>query len=151
MKAYRKKPKQQHHRLSVLFLEPGSPLRAAVDIFIATGSMPALLNLQSAPFLFVPLGDRFIEREHKYLSDVVRPKTRVRVRHNCSLRRLRTIEERMAADVGFRDAIIKKYVQLKTCKGAALALALDVPDDASKSVRRFAWSVRERIVYRQDI
>ena len=27
--------------------------------------MPALLRLQSAPFLFVPLGDRMIEKEHK--------------------------------------------------------------------------------------
>ena len=92
VKAYSEKHESQHRRKTPMFLKPGSPLRIALDEFILSGNMPDLLKLNTAPFLFVPLGDRMIEREHKYLSDIARPKTGVVAGHKCSVRRLRHIE-----------------------------------------------------------
>ena len=116
MEAYAQKPEIQHHRLSVLFLKPGSPLRACIDIFIATSTMPNLLRLQTAPFLFAPLSDRYIEREHKYLSDVTRPKTGVHLGHRFSVKRLKIIEG-MLADSVFREKLVQHYISLKNTKG----------------------------------
>ena len=124
MEAYAQKPEIQHHRLSVLFLKPGSPLRACIDIFIATSTMPALLRLQSAPFLFVPLGDRYIEREHKYLSDVTRPKTGVHLGHVFSGKRLKIVEG-LLADSVFRGKLVQHYMSLKTTKGLIKAMGFE--------------------------
>ena len=59
------KAEATHHRKSVLFLKPGSVLRAATDVFLNSGLMPEVLKLRVAVFYIVPLGDRLIEREHK--------------------------------------------------------------------------------------
>ena len=56
IEAYERKPEAQHHRKSVLFLKPGTPLRSSIDLFISTGVMPPLLRLNTAPFLLIPLG-----------------------------------------------------------------------------------------------
>ena len=124
VEAYAQKPEIQHHRLSVLFLKPGSPLRECIDIFIATSKMPALLRLQSAPFLFVPLGHRYIEREHKYLSDVTRPKTGVHLGHVFSGKRLRVVEG-LLADSVFRGKLVQHYMSLKTTKGLIKAMGFE--------------------------
>ena len=65
IQAFNAKPEAKHHRTSVLFLKPGSILRVAIDAFLASGVMPAILQLHMAPFYLIPLGDRLIEREHK--------------------------------------------------------------------------------------
>ena len=124
VEAYAQKPEVQHHRLSVLFLKPGSPLRVCIDIFIATSTMPRPLRLQSAPFLFVPLGDRYIEREHKYLSDVTRPKTGVHLGHAFSVKRLKIVEG-LLADSVFREKLVQHYMSLKTTKGLIKAMGFE--------------------------
>jgi hypothetical protein len=108
----------------VLFLKPGSPLRECIDIFIATSTMPALLRLQSAPFLFVPLGDRYIEREHKYLSDVTRPKTGVHLGHVFSGKRLKIVQG-LLPDSVFRGKLVQHYMSLKTTKGLIKAMGFE--------------------------
>lgn len=86
--------------------------------------MPALLRLQSAPFLFVPLGDRYIDREHKYLSDVTRPKTCVHLGHVFSGKRLRVVEG-LLADSVFRGKLVQHYMSLKTTKGLIKAMGFE--------------------------
>ena len=93
VKAFDSTPVATHHRRSVAFLLPGSKVRGTIDGFISSGTMWEGLKLQIAPFMFVPLGDRLIEMEHKPISDLVRPKLRISRGHNFSVRRLKSIEE----------------------------------------------------------
>ena len=160
IEAYERKPEAQHHRKSVLFLKPGTPLRSSIDLFISTGVMPPLLRLNTAPFLLIPLGDRMIEREHKYLSDVARPKTGVRLGHRFAIRRLRRIEEQMVCGT-FRNMLVEQFLKVKQCKGAIKEMGLnghplfkyllnfDQPwHDRGTKV---TWALLERIIYRQEL
>ena len=162
IKAWNKKPLVEHHRLSILFLKPGGVLRASVDIFIASGVMPPLLRLQTAPLLFVPLGDSMIEREHKYVSDVVRTKTGVRLGHAFNIKRLRTVEQRLSSEPDFREKLVQHYLSLSTTKGAIKAMGLEhhpmfmelfkaQGDEPAKKVTQFIRSLLEKIVYRQEL
>ena len=163
IKAYDQKEEAHHHRKSLLFLKPGSPLRSAIDQFIISGEMPLLLRLNTAPFLFVPLGDRMIEREHKYLSDVARPKTGVQAGHAFSIRRLRVIEGLMNEQPDKRELLLQHYAQVRSCKGAILAMGLnhhplfmDVlrinnNNALGRQVTKVVWGVLEQLVYRRDV
>ena len=162
IKAYNEKPEARHHRKTLLFLKEGGPLRAAVDLFVESGEMPDLLWLNAAPFLFVPLGDHLVEREHKYLSDLTRPKTPLQAGHAFSIRRLRDIEGLMAESVEFREALLDRYVEVRTCKGAIIAMGLhhhplfvDVlrPDAGpwGKKVTDVVWKIVEQLVYRREL
>ena len=161
IEAFGQKPEKEHHRKSLLFLKPGSPLRAAMDIFVETHNMPDLLRLNTAPFLLVPLGDRYIEREHKYLSDIARPKTGVSAGHTYSIRRLRYVERVMNQNTEFTDNFIKHFLNVKTIKGAIAAFGLEnhplftgiLRTDYSwgKVVPPRVWALFEQIIYRQEL
>ena len=162
IKAYDAKPADQHHRKTLLFLRPGSPLRAAIDIFVDSGQMPDLLALNVAPFLFIPLGDRLIEREHKYLGDIARPKTPIQAGHAFSIRRLRDIEGLMAESAEFQEALLDRYLEVRTCKGAIMAMGLnhhplflDVLNPRGQPWRQkvtaIVWNFVEQLVYRREL
>ena len=68
---YDAKPEWQHHRLSVRFLKIGTVLRISIDSFIEAKDMPPISKLHVSISYFIPFGDRQIEREHKYMSDIV--------------------------------------------------------------------------------
>ena len=162
IQAYSAKSEDQHHRRSILYLKPGSPLRTALDMFVASGSMPGLLRLHVAVFYFIPLGDRNIEREHKYLSDVVRPKTRVILGHWFSVRRLRIVEKRMFVDAVFADGLVDKFLSLKSTKSVIHIFGLEKhplfqdmmrnqQGRRDKAVNQVVRRVLEQVVYRQEL
>ena len=160
--AFLEKTEAQHHRLSLLFLRPGSVLRVAIDQFILTFIMPPVLFQQVSPFLFVALSDRYIEREHKYLSDKARPKVGVRTGKAFSLKRFRTIEKTMSNDHEFRDRMVKHFMGMRTWKDIVQALGFDHHPHfiylnspgavVSKGERgNKPWHVLEKLVYRMDV
>ena len=162
IKAYNEKPPEKHHRKTLLFLRVGGVLRAAVDEFVESGQMPELLWLNAAPFLFVPLGDHLVEREHKYLSDLTRPKTPLQAGHAFSIKRFRDIEGLMSESVGFREALLDRYLEVRTCKGAIIAMGLQhhplFVDGVGlqgaawhKEVTDVVWRHVEELVYRREI
>ena len=72
----------------------------------------------------MPLGDRYIEREHEYLSDVTRPKTGVHLGHVFSGKRLKIVEG-LLADSVFRGKLVQHYMSLKTTKGLIKAMGFE--------------------------
>ena len=125
IRAFDAKPEAEHHRQSVLFLKHGSVLRVAMEAFISTGVMPAILQLHVSVFYFIPLGDRLIESEHQYLSDITRPKGNVVRGHWFSIRRLRILEKRMFVDAGFANQVVDYFMSLKSIKSAIKIFGLE--------------------------
>ena len=162
LQAYDAKPEHQHHRKSVLFLKVGSLLRMAIEAFIASAEMPEILRLRVAPFHFIPLGDRNIEREHKYLSDIVRPKTRIVGGHWFSVRRLRVLEHRMFVDPVFANGIVDYFMSLKSIKSAIRSFGFErhplfqeamkeKGTQKEKAVSNMLRQFLEQVVYRQEL
>ena len=118
IQAHAAKPEAKRHRKSVLFPKPGSVLRAAIDAFLATSVMPAILQLRIASFDFIPMGDRLIEREHKCLSDIARPKTGIVRGHWFSIRRFRILEKRMFVDMMFANGHVEHFMSIEEIKSA---------------------------------
>ena len=117
VKVFDSQPAAAHHRRSVAFLLPGSKVRGLIDAFISSGAMCEELKLQVAPFMFVPLGDRLIEIEHKPISELVRPKLRISRGHNFSVKRLKNIEEittptsSSSAEAQVRDDLVGHFMK----------------------------------------
>ena len=85
---YDQLPDDKHHRKSVVFLKRGSRYRMLIEGFIESGTMHEELTFQVAIFALTPLSDRRVEREHLYLSEVVKGKGCQRLGHNLSTKRL---------------------------------------------------------------
>ena len=162
IQAFNAKPEAKHHRKSVLFLKPGSILRVAIDAFLASGVMPAILQLHIAPFYFIPLGDRLIEREHKYISDITRPKTGVVRGHWFSIRRFRILEKRMFVDMMFANGLVEYFMSIKKIKSAIKIFGLErhplfqealrvKTTRAEKSVNDVLRGFLEQVIYRQEL
>ena len=120
------------------------------------------MRLHVAPLYFIPLGDRHTEREHDYLSDIVRPKTRVVRGHWFSVRRLRPLEHRMFIDPLLANRPVEHFMSLERMKSAIKMFGLErhplFQEALANKTRREEKPVHdmlrgfcEQVVYRQEL
>lgn len=163
---YDAKPESEHHRLSVLFLKVGSVLRLAIQSFVESQVMSGILKLHVAPFHFMPFGDRQIEREHKYMSDVVSLYRKAVKGHIFGIRRLRAVETQMFNDPVFSNKLVEYFVKLRNTRESIKLFGIQhhpllsdlmkdtkmVSNENQKaSVTNNLRNVFEQVIYRQEL
>ena len=150
----------EHHRLSIRFLAPGTVLRGEVQVLADSGIVVEGSDLERELAILrgIPFAERTIEAEHVFLHMAgdanVEAGWRFSLEH-----RLTFIKERLKSDNEFKQCLLDDFARLTTAKGAISAMGFERhpelmcymdPKDPAAS-RKPAWPVLSRAVYRQDL